>query len=141
MHFTEALLVPLIDTSYNISEVTRRVYGKDSVTGDQTRYVKRRCIELGIDISKFELRPIKQGHRPSTERLRSFMFRSGIAHRCAVCDLGPVWCGAALTLQVDHVNGDRFDHSVTNLRFLCPNCHAQTPTFTGKKRPEFETCR
>lgn len=31
-------------------------------------------------------------------------------------------------LEVDHVNGDPYDNRLENLRVLCPNCHALTPT-------------
>jgi hypothetical protein len=30
------------------------------------------------------------------------------------------------------VNGDRRDNRLENLRLLCPNCHAQTPTYLGR---------
>lgn len=32
-------------------------------------------------------------------------------------------------LTIDHINGDAMDHRSLNLRVLCPNCHAQTPTY------------
>lgn len=37
-----------------------------------------------------------------------------------------------LTLQLDHINRVNNDHRLTNLRFLCPNCHSQTDTYAGK---------
>ena len=37
-----------------------------------------------------------------------------------------------LVLHLDHINGKKFDHRLENLRFLCPNCHSQTPTYCGK---------
>jgi predicted HNH restriction endonuclease len=34
-----------------------------------------------------------------------------------------------MTLEVDHLNGDRSDDRLDNLRLLCPNCHAVTGTW------------
>lgn len=38
-----------------------------------------------------------------------------------------------MTLEVDHISGDFTDNRPQNLRFLCPNCHATTPTYCRKK--------
>lgn len=32
-------------------------------------------------------------------------------------------------LEIDHIDGDSTNHQRQNLRVLCPNCHALTPTF------------
>jgi len=53
---------------------------------------------------------------------------------CAKCTLGPSWNGQRLTLQLDHLNGDRSDNRLENLRLLCPNCHTQTGTFAGRNK-------
>lgn len=44
----------------------------------------------------------------------------------------PVWAGKLLVLQLDHVNGKRDDNRISNLRWLCPNCHSQTNTYCGR---------
>jgi hypothetical protein len=35
-------------------------------------------------------------------------------------------------LELDHINGLHSDNRLENLRIVCPNCHAQTPTNSGK---------
>ncbi len=32
-------------------------------------------------------------------------------------------------VEIDHIDGDSENNSESNLRLLCPNCHALTPTF------------
>jgi hypothetical protein len=52
---------------------------------------------------------------------------------CCECGTTNLWCGKPITLELDHIDGDRFNNNFTNLRVLCPNCHSQTPTFRRKK--------
>jgi hypothetical protein len=53
---------------------------------------------------------------------------------CSVCGLGTVWNNLPISLHVDHINGNSFDNTLENLRFICPNCHSQTETFGSKNR-------
>jgi 5-methylcytosine-specific restriction endonuclease McrA len=52
-------------------------------------------------------------------------------HKCESCK-NTLWLGKLITLELDHINGDRQNNSRDNLRLLCPNCHAMTPTYRGK---------
>ena len=59
--------------------------------------------------------------------------RLGVPNACISCNLGPSWNGSPLTLELDHIDGDRLNNELANLRLLCPNCHAQTETSNRKK--------
>lgn len=39
-----------------------------------------------------------------------------------------------LPLELDHINGDRHDNRLKNLRILCPNCHSLKPTYRSRRR-------
>jgi 5-methylcytosine-specific restriction endonuclease McrA len=53
-------------------------------------------------------------------------------YACAICGNPGVHNGLPLTLHLDHVNGVHDDNRLENLRWLCPNCHSQTPTYCGR---------
>ena len=54
-------------------------------------------------------------------------------YKCQKCGLETEWQGEKLVLVLDHINGVPDDNRLENLRFLCPNCNSQTPTFAGRK--------
>jgi 5-methylcytosine-specific restriction endonuclease McrA len=47
------------------------------------------------------------------------------------CVLGD-WLGRPLNMHLDHKNDVKNDNRLENLRMLCPNCHSQTPLYSGR---------
>lgn len=75
-------------------------------------------------------RPKTRVHRRNNDAVRKVLLRSeAIPYVCAGCGSGPTWQDKPLTLQLDHIDGDCENNALENLRFLCPNCHTQTPTW------------
>jgi 5-methylcytosine-specific restriction endonuclease McrA len=72
--------------------------------------------------------------REQPHRLRRALLEIGRRHECALCRNPGTWQNQRLTLVIDHISGDFHDNRQENLRFLCPNCHAQTPNFAGRGR-------
>lgn len=70
--------------------------------------------------------------RTNGQRLRRALLDLERPYVCAICGMGPSWQGRELVLQVDHIDGDLNNNDRNNLRFLCPNCHAQCPTFSRR---------
>lgn len=54
-----------------------------------------------------------------------------LKEQCNWCGINN-WRNEPLSLHLDHINGDRRDNRLENLRLLCPNCHSQTPTYCGR---------
>lgn len=53
-------------------------------------------------------------------------------HQCQSCK-NHDWLGMPITLEIEHIDGDRTNNNYDNLLLLCPNCHSQTKTWRRKK--------
>lgn len=64
--------------------------------------------------------------------LRRYLLRTR-GHICQSC-FRTAWEGAPIPLETEHVDGNSENNGEENLKLLCPNCHALTPTFKAKNK-------
>lgn len=160
--YTKERLQLAAKCSYSVLEVIRRL-GANDTSGGVHSYISRQLELLGIDTSHFlglrrgagkstktKTPPnevlVRQSGRVRGSQLRAALLAIGRPELCALCGCGPIWNTKPLKLHVDHTSGDRSDCRPENVRFLCPNCHSQTPTYAiaksclGKQKPKCRVC-
>jgi 5-methylcytosine-specific restriction endonuclease McrA len=68
----------------------------------------------------------------ASEVIRNNLIYSGRKIECEECLITDIYNGKSIVLEVDHKDGNRYNNQLSNLRFLCYNCHSQTLTFRGR---------
>lgn len=68
-------------------------------------------------------------------KLKKKLFSAGLkTPKCEICGWEKMTNNGRIPLELDHINGDRKDNRLSNLRILCPNCHSLQPTHRGLNR-------
>jgi hypothetical protein len=83
-------------------------------------------------------RPVEEylsNQRPiQSYKLKNRLLAEGLKqHKCECCGITE-WNGQPAPIELDHIDGNRYNNTIENLRILCPNCHAQTDTYRGKNK-------
>jgi protein-arginine kinase activator protein McsA len=55
-------------------------------------------------------------------------------NKCFECGNKGQWNDKILTLELEHIDGNRNNNKRDNLKWLCPNCHSQTQTYRKNNR-------
>lgn len=133
----------------NINQILH-ILGKKG-TNEYYKQIRKILEENKVDISHFkEYEPYKpdgvkgklpieeylvKGSTISIPKLRERLLKEGLKeHKCENPECGlSEWHNLPIPLQLHHINGDRTDNRLENLQLLCPNCHALTDNYCGRK--------
>lgn len=84
-------------------------------------------------------RPLEQllilGGEYQSFKLKRRLYTAGLKScHCEECGWAKTSADGRIPLELDHINGNRTDNRLENLRILCPNCHSLKPTHRGLNR-------
>ena len=146
--WTEADLIVSVAESWSMAQVLRRLGLRPA--GGNYEQIKAVMATLGLDSSHWTgqahlrgktnpnvpRRPLdsilRNGVSFQSNKLRKRLLREGLLKPvCSNCG-GLEWLGQPIPLELDHLDGDKNNNQIDNLRLICPNCHALTPTYRGK---------
>jgi len=149
----------LIDNNTSINAILKQLNVNSNGSGAYKTF-KNHCRRLQVDVPFYKnngnavIGPkisldeilVENSTYQNGTRLKLRLISEGkLEYKCygEDCCIVNEWKGVPLTLQLDHKNGKHNDNRIENLRFLCPNCHSQTITYSGKsliKRNEKQEC-
>lgn len=146
--YTDSDIVAAVASALCMSDVMRSL--GLSVVGGNHMTVKRAIARLQLSTQHFDVKATMRRGRAIRHTAETLLVPNCSAHRstvrafvlkhqllpyqCKVCSNEGTWNNEALTLELDHTDGDPTNAILSNLRWLCPNCHAQTETYGKRSR-------
>ena len=144
--YTHENVVQAVSNSDSIRQVLSKLELKQA--GGNYKSIKNLIEKLQLDISHFKGRGWNKNRifgpkRPLDDylsnkypiishRLRKRLIVENVfQHECHSCH-NTKWMGEIIPLELDHIDGNHENNNLHNLKLLCPNCHALTPTYRGK---------
>ena len=103
----------------------------EKLLSNKKTYCSSKCFhEYKWNLKKEEIRKNPNEHHSSS--IKKFLLEER-GHKCEICK-NIKWMKKDIPLEMDHIDGNHQNNSFENIRLICPNCHAQTPTYKGKNK-------
>lgn len=144
----------IIDASTSISGVLQAI-GVADIRNNRMNFVTA-CKNFGIAVPKYDRKRSSivkiwncnntlvdftnsKTALPSNSTIKKYYLQAVAPniHNCSICNALDQWENKPLVLQLDHIDGNKKNNSLINLRLLCPNCHSQTQTFVRKNTSSY----
>lgn len=78
---------------------------------------------------------LAKNSRFQSYKLKRRLFKDNFkSPQCEECGWAEKSVDGRIPVELDHVNGDRMDNRIENLRILCPNCNSLKSTHRGLNR-------
>lgn len=88
----------------------------------------------GVGTPRVELKDILVQHSSfQSYKLKKRLYKENLKNpSCEECGWAKKRNDGIIPVELDHINGDRHDNRLENLRILCPNCHSLKSTHRGR---------
>ena len=90
----------------------------------QVKYCTISCMQ------KFQRNFKVKNGTASSKSFKNYLLETE-GHHCWKCN-NSTWNDQPIPLEIEHIDGHSENNSLENLSILCPNCHAQTPTYKNR---------
>lgn len=134
-NYTDNDIISAVANSFSIADVLRKL--DLVVVGGNYNTIKRRIAQLDLDVSHFtgqawnkeQYKDISKIKGKQTIKFHLIRLRG---HICESCKLSE-WLTKPIPLELEHIDGNRMNDNIDNLKLLCCNCHSFTSTWRRRK--------